>query len=89
MSNAYLVSEMSAPYRMTLPSLPCYPCPHGSSCCAYGTSLTDSEAAAIEADHGHHGLGRGHAAVAEEDLDDGVGAGLLFAGGVARRRAAK
>lgn len=37
---------------MTLPSLPCYPCPHGASCCAYGTTLSDDEAAAIEADHG-------------------------------------
>ena len=25
-------------------SLPCYPCPHGSACCAYGTTLTDEEA---------------------------------------------
>jgi hypothetical protein len=37
---------------MTIPSLPCYPCPHHASCCAYGVSLTDDEAAAIEADHG-------------------------------------
>jgi Putative zinc- or iron-chelating domain len=37
---------------MTLPSLPCYPCPHAASCCAYGTSLSDEEAAAIEANHG-------------------------------------
>ena len=37
---------------MTLPSLPCYPCPHQASCCAYGTSLSDEEAAAIEADFG-------------------------------------
>jgi hypothetical protein len=37
---------------MTLPSLPCYPCPFESSCCAYGTSLSEAEAAAIEADHG-------------------------------------
>ena len=34
------------------PSLPCYPCPHASSCCAYGTTLTDDEAAAIAARHG-------------------------------------
>jgi len=37
---------------MTLPSLPCYPCPYDASCCAYGTSLSDEEAAAIEAKHG-------------------------------------
>ena len=37
---------------MTLPSLPCYPCPYDASCCAHGTTLTDAEAAAIEADHG-------------------------------------
>ena len=29
------------------PSLPCYPCPHLSSCCAYGVTLSDDEAAAI------------------------------------------
>lgn len=39
--------------RMTFPSLPCYPCPHAASCCAYGTSLTDAEAAAIAGAHGH------------------------------------
>jgi hypothetical protein len=37
---------------MTLPSLPCYPCPYGSSCCAHGTTVSDEEAAAIEANHG-------------------------------------
>lgn len=37
---------------MTTPSLPCYPCPFNASCCAYGTTLSDSEAAAIEANHG-------------------------------------
>ena len=34
------------------PKLPCWPCPHAASCCAYGTTLTDEEAAAIEANHG-------------------------------------
>ena len=37
---------------MTLPSLPCYPCPYEASCCAYGTSVSEDEAAAIEAKHG-------------------------------------
>jgi hypothetical protein len=37
---------------MTLPSLPCFPCPHAASCCAYGTTVSDEEAAAIEANHG-------------------------------------
>ena len=37
---------------MTLPTLPCYPCPHAASCCAYGTTLSEEEAAAIEANHG-------------------------------------
>ena len=32
-----------------LPQLPCYPCPYEASCCAYGTTLSDAEAAAIEA----------------------------------------
>jgi hypothetical protein len=34
------------------PSLPCYPCPHLSSCCAYGVTLSDDEAAAIARVHG-------------------------------------
>lgn len=37
---------------MTLPPLPCYPCPYNASCCAYGATVTDAEAAAIEANHG-------------------------------------
>ena len=36
----------------SLPQLPCFPCPHAASCCAYGTTLTEDEAAAIEANHG-------------------------------------
>jgi hypothetical protein len=36
----------------TFPSLPCFPCPYDSSCCAYGVSLTDEEAAAIQTNHG-------------------------------------
>ena len=31
-----------------LPVLPCYPCPYDGSCCAYGTTLSENEAAAIE-----------------------------------------
>ena len=31
-----------------LPELPCYPCPYNASCCAYGTTLSEEEAAAIE-----------------------------------------
>ncbi len=41
---------MGAP--VTFPSLPCFPCPHRATCCAYGTTLTDEEAAAIERRHG-------------------------------------
>jgi hypothetical protein len=37
---------------MALPLLPCYPCPYNASCCAYGTSVSDEEAAEIEANHG-------------------------------------
>ncbi len=37
---------------MAHPDLPCYPCPYDASCCAYGTTLTDDEARAIEADQG-------------------------------------
>lgn len=38
--------------KMTLPSLPCFPCPHAASCCAYGVTVSDEEAAEIEANHG-------------------------------------
>ena len=34
------------------PSLPCYPCPHASSFCAYGSTLSDDEAAEISRVHG-------------------------------------
>ena len=34
------------------PPLPCYPCPHRSACCAYGTTLSDDEARAIIRTHG-------------------------------------
>jgi hypothetical protein len=34
------------------PSLPCYPCPYNASCCAYGSTVSEAEAAAIEANHG-------------------------------------
>jgi hypothetical protein len=33
------------------PSLPCFPCPHHASCCAYGVTLSDQEAAAIAEAH--------------------------------------
>ena len=35
--------------RVSFPSLPCFPCPYNSSCCAYGTTVSEEEAAAIEA----------------------------------------
>lgn len=34
------------------PPLPCYPCPHGSACCAYGTTLSEAEVREIIADYG-------------------------------------
>jgi hypothetical protein len=34
------------------PELPCYPCPHRAACCAYGTTLSDQEAAALRARYG-------------------------------------
>lgn len=37
---------------MTLPSLPCYPCPHHAACCAYGATVSEEEAVAIAAAHG-------------------------------------
>lgn len=43
---------MSDSRQLALPTLPCYPCPYQSSCCAYGTTVSDEEAAAIESAHG-------------------------------------
>ena len=34
--------------------LPCFPCPHGSACCNYGTTLSEPEAAVIGRDYGAH-----------------------------------
>jgi len=38
--------------HLPFPPLPCYPCPHGSACCAFGTTLSADEARAIRARHG-------------------------------------
>jgi hypothetical protein len=35
--------------RSAFPELPCFPCPYNASCCAYGTTVSEQEAAAIEA----------------------------------------
>ncbi|MGE0442069.1 MAG: YkgJ family cysteine cluster protein [Gemmatimonadales bacterium] len=35
-----------------LPTLPCFPCPHNAACCAYGSTVTEVEAHAIEAKYG-------------------------------------
>ncbi len=32
--------------------LPCFPCPHQSACCRYGTTVTEQEVRAIEAAFG-------------------------------------
>jgi hypothetical protein len=40
--------SVSVPHR----ALPCFPCPHASACCRFGTTVTDEEARAIEAAHG-------------------------------------
>jgi hypothetical protein len=50
--NAVAESYNESDVRTTLPALPCYPCPYDASCCAYGVSVSESEAAAIEADFG-------------------------------------
>ncbi|HLS47889.1 MAG TPA: hypothetical protein VK012_05175 [Gemmatimonadales bacterium] len=42
----------AGPAPVTSVPLPCYPCPYDSACCAWGTTLTDEEAAAVIAAHG-------------------------------------
>jgi hypothetical protein len=50
---AFILLTVSSPSQIvTLPQLPCYPCPHQASCCGYGTTLSEEEAAAIESNHG-------------------------------------
>lgn len=44
--------RMNVEEEATLPALPCYPCPYNASCCAFGTTLSDEEATAIELNHG-------------------------------------
>lgn len=39
---------------VALPVLPCYPCPHQSACCSYGTTLSEAEAQVIGRDYGWH-----------------------------------
>lgn len=39
-----------------LPTLPCFPCPHNAACCAYGATVNDDEARAIQADIGGDGI---------------------------------
>ena len=34
------------------PALPCFPCPHGSACCAYGVTVTEGEARALTERYG-------------------------------------
>lgn len=34
------------------PELPCFPCPHHSSCCAYGVTVSEEEAAALAGKYG-------------------------------------
>ena len=43
---------MSENNLRNFPKLPCFPCPYDSSCCAHGTTVSEEEAAAIEANHG-------------------------------------
>jgi hypothetical protein len=43
---------MTGSGRGSLPALPCFPCPYNASCCAYGTTVSDEEAATIAANHG-------------------------------------
>jgi hypothetical protein len=34
------------------PQLPCFPCPHHSACCAFGTTVTAAEAAGLSTEYG-------------------------------------
>jgi len=34
------------------PELPCWPCPHASACCAYGSTLSEDEAQQVIRHHG-------------------------------------
>ena len=43
---------MSTDNSPSFPPLPCFPCPYNSSCCAYGVTLSESEALTIAANHG-------------------------------------
>jgi hypothetical protein len=36
------------------PKLPCWPCPHSSVCCSWGTTLSEEEAQEVARHHGAH-----------------------------------
>lgn len=37
---------------LDFPKLPCWPCPHQSACCSYGSTLSEEEAALVAKHHG-------------------------------------
>jgi Fe-S-cluster containining protein len=44
--------------EIKFPPLPCFPCPHEASCCAYGTTLSEAEAREVLARFGRSHLYR-------------------------------
>lgn len=40
--------------KKSLTMLPCYPCPHASNCCSWGTDLSSTEAAELAAKFGNN-----------------------------------
>jgi hypothetical protein len=52
MRSTLISNAMSETRDVAPPSLPCYPCPYNASCCAYGVTLSNEEAAAIQEHHG-------------------------------------
>lgn len=42
------------PTSPTTHELPCHPCPHRAACCAYGTTLSEDEAASLRSRFGEN-----------------------------------
>ena len=45
---------MSARLPVIPERLPCFPCPHGSICCSWGTALNEQEAETLKRIYGDH-----------------------------------
>lgn len=51
--------------------LPCWPCPHGSACCRFGTTVSEREAVGLVSRYGAHTILRKEDGELRTSLQDG------------------